>query len=105
MSANTWYHVVLTFKRSDTAYMYFNTTQVGNGTTQNYPLYGGTSKFYIGRRERDSTYPLNGAVDMFGMWSRILTSAEIAQLYNSGNGLDYPFGGTPTTVEAGWLIH
>jgi hypothetical protein len=33
----------------------------------------------------------NGKLDEVGVWSRALTSAEVTSLYNSGNGLQYPF--------------
>lgn len=33
----------------------------------------------------------NGDLDEIGFWNRSLTSSEITQLYNSGNGLSYPF--------------
>jgi hypothetical protein len=46
--------------------------------------------FDIGDRSNGS-FPFNGSVDEFGIWKRALTSAEISSLYNSGNGLKYPF--------------
>ena len=38
---------------------------------------------------------MNGAIDEVGFWSRWLSNAEIAALYNGGAGLAYPFGLTP----------
>ena len=38
-----------------------------------------------------STASLTGSVDSVGLWNRALSSEEIAQLYNNGNGLAYPF--------------
>jgi len=35
--------------------------------------------------------PLTGWVDEVGVWNRALSDEEIAQLYNNGNGLAYPF--------------
>jgi len=32
-------------------------------------------------------YPLNGSLDDLGIWTRALTSAEVARLYNDGAGL------------------
>jgi hypothetical protein len=32
-----------------------------------------------------------GLIDEVGLWSRPLTDAEVLILYNSGNGLSYPF--------------
>jgi len=33
----------------------------------------------------------NGLIDLSGVWSRVLTSDEKAELYNAGDGVDYPF--------------
>jgi hypothetical protein len=35
---------------------------------------------------------LEGSIDECAIWTRALTSTEVTQLYNSGNGLSYPFG-------------
>ena len=43
----------------------------------------------IGRRDDLSQ---DDSVDSVSLWHRVLTDAEVALLYNSGNGLDYPFG-------------
>lgn len=40
----------------------------------------------------------NGIIDEVGIWSRALTSDEISTLYNSGNGLTYPF--TTTSIKS-----
>jgi hypothetical protein len=32
-----------------------------------------------------------GDIDEVGIWSRVLTSTEVTQLYNGGAGLQYPF--------------
>lgn len=34
-------------------------------------------------------YPNNGRVDSFSLWNSVLSSSEVADLYNSGAGLDY----------------
>ena len=34
---------------------------------------------------------LTAIFDEIGVWSRVLNSTEVSQLYNSGNGLQYPF--------------
>lgn len=34
---------------------------------------------------------VTGRIDEFGLWDRALTAGEIAQLYNTGAGLSYPF--------------
>ncbi len=39
----------------------------------------------------DVVRDLKGLVDEIGIWSRILTNAELTALYNAGDGLAYPF--------------
>ncbi len=34
---------------------------------------------------------LDGLIDSFGWWKRVLTDSEVTDLYASGSGLDYPF--------------
>jgi hypothetical protein len=54
----------------------------------------------------DATY-MDGRIDEVGFWKRVLTSGERSQLYNSGNGLAYPFNGSNTyneTVQDGALV-
>lgn len=41
----------------------------------------------------------DGTIDEVGFWKRVLTSTERTQLYNSGNGLAYPF----TVTDSGTL--
>ena len=36
-----------------------------------------------------SFLPVDGAMALFGIWNRELTGAEVAELYNDGNGLTY----------------
>ena len=38
-----------------------------------------------------------GNVDEYGLWSRVLTSTEVTEIWNNSNGLSYPFGITPET--------
>jgi hypothetical protein len=49
---------------------------------------------------------LDGRVDEFGVWKRVLSAGERALLYNSGLGLAYPFNSAisylPILVQPGW---
>lgn len=46
--------------------------------------------FRIGRTN-NNIFPFNGTIDEIGVWDKELSAAEVAELYNSGNGLAYPF--------------
>lgn len=55
-----------------------------------------TAQFDIGARNYlgTPTELFDGMIDEVGVWSRELTSGEVTSLYNSGNGLSYPFVNT-----------
>ncbi|HKQ39583.1 MAG TPA: LamG-like jellyroll fold domain-containing protein, partial [Verrucomicrobiae bacterium] len=50
----------------------------------------GTSALFLGLNEEGVAF-LNGRLDSISIWKRLLTPSERTRLYNSGNGLDYPF--------------
>ena len=65
---------------------------VNNGTPRSTSSPGPTSRgngFSIGQTLGSF---LAGRVQGVGVWDRVLTSAELTALYNSGNGLQFPFG-------------
>ena len=39
--------------------------------------------------DETGNFPFNGIIDEVGIWERVLSSDEISELYNSGNGLSY----------------
>jgi hypothetical protein len=47
----------------------------------------------------DNNYDYTGSLDELGVWSRVLTSDEVSTLYNSGNGLQYPFTTTSSFFQ------
>jgi len=87
-----WHHMVFTWEGTgEDAYLIMDDTETISDTTSgisadiatiNYPYLGVTSELkldYIGK------------IDEFGVWTKVLTSTEITALYNSGNGITYPF--------------
>ncbi len=95
-------------------------TLVGNSSTANFKLYinggdpiwdktvaaltlntfsdyGGFGHYYVDDTTKWDKYA--GSMDEFGLWNRVLTPAEITSLYNSGNGLAYPFGADYTKLQ------
>lgn len=69
--------------------------QVNNGTPSktlySAGVFDSTAPFTIGKRYSGPTAYMNGKIDAVGFWKRVLTSAERTELYNLGNGLEYPF--------------
>jgi len=95
----TWAHVVIvvTIANSNAtkAELYINGTSQGNFTLQDGT--GATSiqnvadSLYIGYSNGGFQGAFDGMFDEAGIWSRVLTGAEVTSLYNGGAGLAYPF--------------
>lgn len=93
----TFYHIVITFTTSTEACaVYLNgvskATTLIDGSSVGASIYNSAGSFKIGCRE--TTVPtgfFDGIIDEVGIWSRVLSSTEVTALYNSGNGLTYPF--------------
>lgn len=89
-SLSTWYFLV--------AWHDSVNDQVGisvNGTADTASYSSGLTAlgepFRIGRQGDTTAWDVNGRVDEAGFWKRVLSSGERATLYNSGNGVTYPF--------------
>lgn len=83
----TWYHVVGTFNGTH-ARIYLNgelndTTTVALSTLRTFQLDD------IGAYQFGSNFFFNGTIDEVGVWNRSLSSSEVSDLYNSGDGLTF----------------
>ena len=93
----TWYHVAVT-KTGTTVKFYLNGSQQGATQTATLSsIYNSTAPFELGWWSDNADADLDGFMDEWGVWSRVLSDAEITELYNSGAGLSYPF----TTATSG----
>ncbi len=96
--AGGYNHYVVTWDGSAVA-VWVNGTDVTSGLTKTIDGAGAMandSRRMIVGAGRNATITEQSIVDvecLFG-WSRKLTNGEIASLYNSGSGLDYPFDGS-----------
>src|ERR1039457_1855280 len=101
---NTWYLVTLTWAGSNVN-LYLNGTAVTAPVAQTVTPVSSVYPFRIGARgDYLGSGLFQGTIDEVGAWSRALTPAEVASLYNTGAGSPYPFypGGTlPPTASAG----
>ena len=88
VNTETWYHLVFTVSSAETK-IYLNGTLVM--TTDGIPsLPANTTSLYFGNYPYGSYY-FTGIIDEIGIWSRVLSQADVTRLYNNGDGLAYPF--------------
>jgi len=83
LSTNTWYFTVAVYNATNNT-MYVSVDNKTQSTGTNTGPSDTTVEFSVGMR--NSTDYFGGAIDEVGFWKRVLTSDEIAELYNSGSG-------------------
>ena len=90
-STSVWYHVVITSKSGYNA-IYINNSLVMSNTSTIRPNYISQPYNipYIGVFKTANTQFFNGNIDSLNFWQKELTASEITELYNSGNGKQYP---------------
>lgn len=90
IAASTWYFFVAWHDAAaDTLNLSVNNNAPAS-IAHTLGVHNGGAGFHLGRNEEGVSY-LDGRLDSVSVWKRVLAAAERAQLYNSGNGLDYPF--------------
>lgn len=95
-TSGVWYHCVFTYSAStNTKKIYVNNSEVASDTGSSLSGLANGSEVDIGAYDNYDQYNFNGIIDEVGYWTRALTSDEVSELYNSGNGLAYPFSGEP----------
>lgn len=87
------YHVVVTCDlATETTEMWINgtsqTVSVNSGTSIGSSFHNGTGDFLISGRS-GGLQTFDGIIDEVAVWSRAITSSEVAELYNSGDGITY----------------
>jgi hypothetical protein len=93
LSTGIWYHIVGTYDGTNLK-VYVNGTAYTTAETGSLNTY--STNVEIGHYVPGSTFT-NGSIDEVGIWNRALSTTEVGQLYNSGNGLAYPLS-TETTI-------
>ena len=96
LSTATWYFVVVTYDGTNLR-LYLNTTLDGTSGSVTASIVDGDGA--IGRAFWAAGNYFDGRIDEVGMWSRVITGAEMTTLYNGGAGRQYPF----STVNANFL--
>ena len=103
MSPNTWYHVVFT-RNGTVTHVYLNgVDETLTGVTSNAADFDySTGNLSVGQFGSGFNF-WKGKIDEVALWSRDLSSTEVTTLYNSGTGLQYPFGAVSTPPTMGFF--
>ena len=84
LSHSTWYHIVILHNKTGGTRTIYQDT-VAKGSDSNITINQGTGDFQLGNVQESSDY-FSGYLDEFNMWSKVLSTDEIATLYHGGNG-------------------
>lgn len=92
----SWRHIVVTYKTAatPTTEIYVDGSLDKSHTHTSLPtVVFNTATTYLGTWLVGTNYRgmENGSIDEVGIWSRVLSSTEVSELYNNGSGLAYPF--------------
>lgn len=101
ITAGAWHHVVVVFDGSQATNATKLKVYIDGDTTPKTLTFAGANipattpainvNLIFGLYQ--TTY-FEGYMDEIGIWTRAISSTEVSQLYNSGNGLQYPFSTT-----------
>lgn len=88
LSNSTFYNVIVTYDGT-TITVYVNGVSIASAarTLNTTATAGRVGCFY----DAGANNKTNGAIDEVNLWSRVLSGAEILQIYNGGAGTQYPF--------------
>ena len=102
---DVWNHVVVQHDTGTSVKITIN-----GGTTETIAYTGGNTvyatDFRVGIRTA-TAQPMDGRIALLGFWKRLLTDAEISQLWNTGRGLAYGDldAGLKTTLIGFWNLN
>lgn len=89
LTTGDWYYLVVTYDQTANKVNFYINGSLDSGGELSYSTtFAGSQDTRIGLG--DGTQTLDGIVDEVGIWNRVLTVAEVTQLYNGGNGTTYP---------------
>jgi hypothetical protein len=94
LATNTWYHLVLTHKQSTNYKAYLNGSLVNNTSISHNITFPTTTTYgaFGTAKNGPSTYDYFSQMqgDELAFFNSELTSTQVTELYNSGNGKQYP---------------
>lgn len=93
-TTNQLYHWVLVYDASaGTTDYWVDNSSLTQTTGMHNSINNNAIDFQIGGMAAVASPRHDGIIDEVGIWNRTLTTDEVAELYNSGAGLAYPFTG------------
>ena len=103
-STGTWYFLIASYDAdTDTLSLSVN-NGTANTTAFSNTVFEGTGNFTIGGGNNTPVIFWDGYIDEVGFWKRVLTTEEKARLYNSGNGITYPFNSILDRLVSYWKM-
>jgi hypothetical protein len=90
-AVGTWYFVVVYHDATGNLLGISVNNGAFNTLAHTTGVFNSTAGFRLGARDSGSAAYFNGRADAVGFWKRLLSSAEITELYNAGAGREYPF--------------
>ena len=96
----SWHHMVATYDSGNLS-LYVDNVLVNTSSSEADNFINLTNAFMIGARNTGSqNKPCKALIDEIAVWRRALSTQEIGYLWNSGDGLAYPFNEGPEIISA-----
>jgi len=86
VTLDTWHHYVF-MRDGNTLRLYADNVLIGTTSVSGQSFTPGTAEFHVGGSGPFNEYYYHGDVDALGVWSTVLTAQNVADLWNSGNGV------------------
>ncbi len=109
LTTGTWYHLVATWNGSVIT-LYLNGSSVATSSWSDIQTGGGTNSHIGSWIGASPSHFWDGSIDEVGIWSKALSTTEISDLYNGGNGQtmctigsDCPSGTTNPQMQIMWI--
>lgn len=101
VASNAWNLVILSYHAgTNEVHMQLNNGEDLSGSAGPLSLTG-DAEFQLGQADYTSGR-FEGRMDALNIWKRILSTTERSNLFNSGAGLEYPFGGLNFQFSVDW---
>lgn len=88
-TASNWHMITIINDITNGMKIYVNGVQSASNTIKQAISWGSTTINKLGQNYDNGTV-FNGKIDAMTLWTKALTSTEVTNLYNSGNGKQYP---------------